>query len=214
MEMTIHEKLMMIQQGLNAPKSQRNDFGKYNYRSCEDILQAVKPLLSETKTVVLLSDSVVEIGCRIYIRATAMLRDTESAEYIMAEAYAREEESKKGMDASQVTGAASSYARKYALNGLFAIDDNKDSDATNDGRQEQKKQPPKPPKEVPPPPEAFGPREASDGYYYCDSCGQMISGFKDKTGKVWSPKDVVAASIGKYGGRQLCLACARNEANA
>lgn len=218
MEMTIHEKLMMIQQGLNAPKSQRNDFGKYNYRSCEDILQAVKPLLRETKTVLLITDDVITIGGRIYVKATATLADTEGADTVQVSSFAREEESKKGMDSSQVTGASSSYARKYALNGLFAIDDNKDSDATNDVRQEQKKQPPKPQKEVPPPPEVLvprevlWPREASDGYYYCDSCGQMISGFKDKTGKVWSPKDVVAASIGKYGGRQLCLACARNEA--
>lgn len=218
MEMTIHEKLMMIQQGLNAPKSQRNDFGNYNYRSCEDILQAVKPLLSETKTVVLLSDSVVEIGGRIYIRATAMLRDTESAEYIMAEAYAREEESKKGMDASQVTGAASSYARKYALNGLFAIDDNKDSDATNTGGSEQKpvkREEKKAPRQAPPPPDVYvGPHESADGFYYCDSCGQTINSVTDKYGKTMTPRDLVAVSIAKFGGRQLCADCMKNERKA
>lgn len=126
------EKLMTIQQKLNAPKDKYNSFGKYNYRSCESILQSVKPLLGETKTVLTISDDAVNVGQKNYIKATASLYDAETGELIhTVSALARESEEKKGMDDSQLTGATSSYARKYALNGLFAIDDNKDADATN-----------------------------------------------------------------------------------
>lgn len=135
--MNIYEKLQIIQSKLKAPKSQYNKFGGFAYRNCEDILEAAKPLLAEVKAVVTLADEIVLIGERFYIKATATLIDAESNEphcnKIHNTAYAREEESKKGMDGSQVTGASSSYARKYALNGLFAIDDNKDSDTTNTG---------------------------------------------------------------------------------
>lgn len=126
----IHEKLIKIQQELKAPKGQYNSFGKYKYRSAEDILEAVKPLLSENNVYLTLSDEIVNLGNRYYVKATARLNDTPS-DFIEVTAYAREEETKKGMDGSQITGASSSYARKYALNGLFAIDDNKDSDSTN-----------------------------------------------------------------------------------
>lgn len=131
--MNIYEKLGVIQSNLKAPKGQYNSFGKYKYRSCEDILEAVKPLLTETKTVLSITDQMEVVGDRIYVRAEAHLKDCEDLGEIVTVSYAREEESKKGMDSSQVTGAASSYARKYALNGLFCIDDNKDSDATNTG---------------------------------------------------------------------------------
>lgn len=131
--MNIYEKLGIIQSKLKAPKGQYNSFGKYKYRSCEDILEAAKPLLAETKTVLSVTDRMEAIGDRIYVRAEAHLKDCEDLGEIVTVAYAREEESKKGMDSSQVTGAASSYARKYALNGLFCIDDNKDSDSTNTG---------------------------------------------------------------------------------
>lgn len=131
--MNIYEKLGIIQSKLKAPKGQYNSFGKYKYRSCEDILEAVKPLLAETKTVLSVTDRMEVVGDRIYVRAEAHLNDCEDTGEITTVAYAREEESKKGMDSSQVTGAASSYARKYALNGLFCIDDNKDSDSTNTG---------------------------------------------------------------------------------
>ena len=117
--MGIYEKLMIIQQDLIAPKNQYNSFGKYNYRSCEDILEGLKPCLKKVKAVVTISDEIIEISGRHYVRSTAYLHDTESDAYVQNSAYAREEESKKGMDASQVTGSASSYARKYALNGLF-----------------------------------------------------------------------------------------------
>ena len=132
---------MIIQEKLNAPKSLRNDFWKYNYRSAETILEAVKPLLKETKTILLLSDEIIREDNRFYIKATAKLINEEWKE-ISTTWYAREEETKKGMDWSQITWASSSYARKYALNWLFAIDDEKDSDATNthwkDSKQEKK----------------------------------------------------------------------------
>lgn len=126
--MNIYEKLMTIQQELKAPKGQKNNFGNYRYRSCEDILEAVKPLLKETKTVLTITDELIQIGERYYIKAIATLSNTEEEKQISNIAYARESENKKGMDDSQVTGATSSYARKYALNGLFCIDDTKDAD--------------------------------------------------------------------------------------
>lgn len=124
------KELALIQSKLKAPKGQYNSFGKYKYRSCEDILESVKPLLQESECTLTITDDVVAIGNRIYIKATATLKNG-SGETETTTAFAREEETKKGMDGSQVTGAASSYARKYALNGLFCIDDNKDSDSTN-----------------------------------------------------------------------------------
>lgn len=128
---TIYAKLLAIQSELNAPKNQKNTFGGYNYRSCEDILEAVKPLLKKHNVTLILSDSMKETTNRVYVAATARLIDIDTQDFVFNTAYAREEESKKGMDGSQVTGASSSYARKYALNGLFCIDDNKDSDKTN-----------------------------------------------------------------------------------
>ena len=144
----INIKLMNIQQELKAPKGQYNDFGKYAYRSCEDILEAVKPLLKKEKVVLTISDELQYIGNRYYIKATATLIDTESEAIISNSAYAREEETKKGMDGSQITGASSSYARKYALNGLFGIDDNKDSDTTNIQSKEEKEDKKASPKQI------------------------------------------------------------------
>ena len=151
--MNVYEKLMTVQTKLRAPKGQYNSFGKYSYRSCEDILEALKPLLAEVGAIINITDeikvigdnfetmevedkktgekSVRLVGRRFYIEATAMFIDVETGDSIVARALAREDETKKGMDLAQVTGSVSSYARKYALNGLFAIDDNKDSDATN-----------------------------------------------------------------------------------
>lgn len=126
--MNIYEKLLAIQAELKAPKNQFNKFGGYNYRSCEDILEAVKPLCNAHKCVLVLTDKVVNIGDRYYVEATAALYDAEESGSAKNTAYARESESKKGMDESQITGTASSYARKYALNGLFCIDDTKDAD--------------------------------------------------------------------------------------
>jgi hypothetical protein len=124
---SINERLAEIQIQLKAPKGQRNDFGKYNYRNCEDILEAVKPLLNGLTLT--LSDKMVEVGGRVYVEATAKL--TDGVESIEITASAREALAKKGMDEAQITGAASSYARKYALNGMFCIDDTKDADSMN-----------------------------------------------------------------------------------
>lgn len=139
--MTIYEKLAKIQSTLKAPKGQYNAFGKYKYRNCEDILEAVKPLLAEVKAVVIIGDELELIGNRFYVKATARFIDCETDAQITNTAYAREEDTKKGMDGSQITGASSSYARKYALNGLFCIDDTKDSDTTNGMPDQQNKQP-------------------------------------------------------------------------
>lgn len=141
--MSIYNKLNVIQAKLNAPKGQFNKFGNYAYRNAEDILAALKPLLATTQTTIKLSDEVVQIDERYYIKATATLTDIETNETESATAFAREEETKKGMDSSQITGSASSYARKYALNGLFGIDDIKDSDGTNTHDKEEKPTEPK-----------------------------------------------------------------------
>lgn len=130
------KELVMIQQKLKAPKGQYNNFGKYKYRSCEDILESVKPILTEYGCSLVITDDVIQVGSRIYIKATATLTNS-NGEQVQTTAMAREEETKKGMDASQVTGACSSYARKYALNGLFCIDDTKDADVTNKHGQEE-----------------------------------------------------------------------------
>ncbi len=143
--MNIYEKLSNIQNELKAPKGQFNKFGGYKYRSCEDILEAVKPICQKNRTTLVISDTLENIGERYYIKATAILYDIDDkANEIGAEqssisntAYAREEESKKGMDGSQITGTASSYARKYALNGLFNIDDTKDADTDEFIKQQQ-----------------------------------------------------------------------------
>lgn len=126
------EKIVAIQSELKAPKGQYNSFGKYNYRSCEDILEGVKPLLAKHGLVLTIQDSIDLIGDRFYVKATATI--TDGKDEISASAYARESLDKKGMDASQVTGATSSYARKYALNGLLAIDDTKDADTMDNSK--------------------------------------------------------------------------------
>jgi len=124
------KELINIQADLKAPKNQRNSFGGYNYRSAEEILEAVKPILKKEKCTLIISDEIVSIADRVYVKATAILKN-EKGETEITSAYAREPISKKGQDESQLTGAASSYARKYALNGLFCIDDTKDADALN-----------------------------------------------------------------------------------
>lgn len=133
------KELIAIQSELKAPKSQFNKFGGYKYRKAEDILEAVKPLLNKQKCTLTITDDIVMVGYRIYVKATATIKN-EKGEFETTTGWAREEETKKGMDGSQITGASSSYARKYALNGLFAIDDNADSDTTNDGQHQAAQQ--------------------------------------------------------------------------
>lgn len=132
-EKTINDALLDIQARLKAPKGQTNNFGHYKYRSAEDILEAVKPLLKENGCFLTISDDIVMVGSRIYVKATITL--SKNGETIHTTAFARESENKSGMDASQITGASSSYARKYALNGLFCIDDTKDADALNTNKE-------------------------------------------------------------------------------
>lgn len=130
-DININQKLQCIQTELKAPKGQTNQFGGYKYRSCEDILTGLKPLLEQYDCALIISDDIVEVGGRVYVKASATLSDTSTGESLSANGFAREAETKKGMDDAQITGSASSYSRKYALNGLFAIDDTKDPDATN-----------------------------------------------------------------------------------
>lgn len=126
--MNVYEKLIKVQAELKAPKSKFNSFGKYKYRSLEDILEGVKPLLEKNKASLVIADSIEQVGERYYLKATATFIDTENGESVSNSALARESADKKGQDDSQITGTASSYARKYALNGLFLIDDTKDAD--------------------------------------------------------------------------------------
>lgn len=179
--MEFFEKVTAIQSKLKAPKGQFNRFGGYKYRSCEDILEALKPLLSEYQLFINISDDIKMNGTRYYIEATATL--TDGINKVSSRAYAREEETKKGMDGSQITGAASSYARKYALNGLLAIDDTKDSDTTNTGDTADK--------------------------YVCESCGKPFTDF-DWKGNHYTAADAYEWSK-KKNGRALCKSCADKE---
>lgn len=196
------DKLIGIQQALKAPKSQTNTFGGYKYRSCEDIFEAVKPLLANAKIALTISDEIVEVGGRVYVKATATIRDAlADGETVSVTAYAREEMEKKGMDASQITGAASSYARKYALNGLFCIDDTKDADFTNTGDTEPQKPAPTPAARAEYPPDPKTPKTASETLYvedddgpFCSGCGARIS------------EKVRDYSVKKLG-RALCMDC-------
>ncbi len=179
--MSISSKLLKIQQELKVPKNQYNLYGDYNYRSCEDIVNALKPLLSAESIFMYISDTIEQFGDRYYIKATVILTDCESGEKIENTAFAREPVSRKGMDESQITGTASSYARKYALNGLFCIDDTKDAD-TNECKQEVENKP------VP--------------VYHCAKCKGIISEIKKKsTGKIFSSADVYSQTGG------LCIKC-------
>lgn len=131
-QVVLNQRVGDIQHKLKAPKGQYNSFGKYNYRSCEDILEGVKPLLKEHNLALLIDDEIVQIGERYYVKATAKI--TDGRESVSATAYAREPDTKKGMDESQITGATSSYARKYALNALLCIDDTKDADTMDNSK--------------------------------------------------------------------------------
>ncbi len=185
--MNIYERLLSVQSELKAPKGQYNSFGKYKYRSCEDILEAVKPLCKKYGLCLTLTDTIVQIGNRYYIKATAIITDGESK--VETTAYAREDEIKKGMDGSQITGSASSYARKYALNGLFNIDDTKDADTdertkatTNQSRQQSE------------PPQQY------NASVICPKCGKPVTGMTTANGTIWQPK----AILNKYG---MCKNC-------
>lgn len=195
----IYEKLSAIQQELKAPKGQFNSFGKYKYRSCEDILEAVKPICAKHKTALVLLDSIAEVNGRFYVTAQAQLHDCESDNAVTATAYAREPEKKTGMDESQITGTASSYARKYALNGLFCIDDTKDAD-TDEYKQQEKKE--KPSKEEM---QSFNQAYKEQFDYTCQDCKQPITP-QSFNGKLYRVSDISKGAMKKYG-VPLCWAC-------
>ena len=160
------KELITIQSELKAPKTQVNNFGGYKYRKAEDILEAVKPLLAKQKCTLTITDDIVMVGNRIYVKATATIKN-EKGEMETSTGWAREEETKKGMDASQITGASSSYARKYALNGLLAIDDNADSDTTNNGQQQTQTQQPVPQQSST---AQYHPNDLNEGMEYLSRC--------------------------------------------
>ena len=186
----------MAQAELKAPKNQYNSFGKYNYRSCEDILEAAKPINKKYGLVLLLTDNPVFIGQRYYIEATARLYDIESEQFIESTASAREADTKKGMDDSQVTGTASSYARKYALNGLYNIDDTKDADTDA-----YKKQ-------------TTNTTDAPE--YKCGDCGKPFEAFRDPaSGKTFTPAEVFQmAKKRNADGVARCADCRKKKGGA
>lgn len=198
--MNVYEKLAAVQKNLKVAKNQFNSFGKYNYRSCEDILEAAKPLCIANGLVLTVSDDILEVGGRIYVRALATVHDVEDPKaLVQSQAMAREAEDKRGMDASQLTGATSSYARKYALGGLFALDDTKDADATNKHDKAQA---------VVDKAKAAGvPVEVEKEYKCCD-CGKAFAEFTDKNGKTWSAGQVYHMSeSNNTDGKARCSSC-------
>lgn len=193
--MNIYPKLEAIQQKLKAPKDKYNGFGKYSYRSCEGILEAAKPVLAELHCTITLEDEMVQLGDRFYLKATAKLIDSETGESCETTAYAREPAAKKGVDDSQITGTASSYARKYALNGLLCIDDTKDADtdeyATSGARSALQ--------------QASAAGIPVQEEFRCRNCGAGIQGGKSNSGATYTPKQLYEKLHG------LCINCARNQ---
>ena len=191
------KRVGMAQAELKAPKNQYNSFGKYNYRSCEDILEAAKPINKKHGLVLLLTDKPVCIGQRYYIEATARLYDIESEQFIEATASAREADTKKGMDDSQVTGTASSYARKYALNGLYNIDDTKDADTDAYKKQTTTS-------------------ATAAPEYKCGDCGKPFEAFRDPTsGKTFTPAEVFQmAKKRNADGVARCADCRKKKGGA
>lgn len=194
--MNIMEKLSCVQEELKAPKSKYNSFGKYNYRSCEDILEGAKPILKKHGLAMTLSDSVEQIGERYYIKATANVADLDSGETCSVSALAREPFDKKGMDDSQISGTASSYARKYALNGLFLIDDTKDADTDEYHNQTATS------------PANKAELKADATAHVCDKCGKLIVGYEGRNGKMVTSEQHIAATK-KIFGKVLCVECAK-----
>lgn len=191
------KRVGMAQAELKAPKNQYNSFGKYNYRSCEDILEAAKPINKKHGLVLLLTDKPVCIGQRYYIEATARLYDIESEQFIESTASAREADTKKGMDDSQVTGTASSYARKYALNGLYNIDDTKDADTDAYKKQTNA-------------------NTTASHEYKCGDCGKPFEAFRDPTsGKTFTPAEVFQmAKKRNADGVARCADCRKKKGGA
>lgn len=194
----IQEKLRKIQLQLKAPKSQYNSFGKYYFRNCEDILEVAKPIVAAEMCVLTVNDTVKQIGERYYIEAAATLTDTEDAASVTVTAYAREDENRKGMDASQLTGATSSYARKYALSGLFAIDDTKDADTLNNGL-------------------AAGaeiPNDTNIKRFVCEQCGTVIKPYINDRNENVNVRQHCESSKKYFSGHVYCRDCAKAKLKA
>ena len=206
----IYEALASVQSALKAPKGQYNSFGKYAYRSCEDILEAVKPILKEFGLFLQLSDEPVMVGDWHYIKATATVADF-SGNQAFCTAYAREPSEKKGMDDSQITGTASSYARKYALNGLFCIDDTKDADTDSYQTQTAGKKTAAakttPQKKAEQQPAQKNEAPAQTQQYICSCCGKPLQAVNNK-GNCFDPAHIAASTKNKFG-RILCWTCAQ-----
>lgn len=200
MEKTLFESLMAVQAELKAPKDQHNRFGDYDYRSCERILEALKPLLSKHRLVLTLSDEVISLDGDHYVKATATIHN-ENGSFSNASS-ARESKGKKGMDDSQTTGSASSYARKYALNGLFAIDDAKDSDTDEYQKQTQQKDTDTDENSA----KAQAMQEPAKAAIICQACGKPIVGLHHR-GEDLTPEQIAKRTNKKYE-RTLCLDCA------
>lgn len=196
--MDFKEKLMNLQVDLKAPKNLRNSFGNYNYRNAEGILEAVKPLLTKYGLSLNISDKIELIGDRFYVVACARVMDIASEQSCSAIAYAREPESKKGMDESQITGAASSYARKYALNGLFLLDDTKDADTDEYQKTTQHSGKSAPKKATPAPAPAPAPTQA---HIICADCGNEITSYQGQPAA-----KIAKATATKYG-VPICMDC-------
>lgn len=186
--MDFMKRVSELQRELKAPKDQTNKFGGYNYRSCEDILEAVKPLLYKYEAVLTLSDDLIMVGDRYYVCATATLRDAKGDEFLTNTAFAREAATKKGMDESQITGTASSYARKYALNGLLCIDDTKDADTDEYTQRTQA-------------PEKKAPS------IVCETCRAAIEDYFDGMDVI--PAAALAKRSKERFGKVLCIKCGK-----
>ena len=196
------KRLSNVQNRMNVPKNQRNDFGGFNFRSCEDILEVAKPILAENSLLLTLSDSIENIGGKNYVTATATLFDLEGDSHIAVSASARETDSKAKFDASQLTGSASSYARKYALNGLFNLDDNKDADTNEYGKQQNSNSYRNQQKNDRPAPQAVK----------CACCGHDIINIQLKNGKKYTAEELIEQSEARYG-KPLCCKCFIEEVN-
>ena len=195
--MSIHQKLAKIQSELFVPKGKENKFGGYAYRSCEDILKVVKPLCFDNGCSVFITNEMITVGAKVYCEATVTLTDWETGESVVAKAQAREAESRKGMDDSQVTGTASSYARKYALNGLFNIDDTKDADTDAYKKQTTT-------------------NTTAAPEYKCGDCGKPFEAFRDHTsGKTFTPAEVFQmAKKRNADGVARCADCRKKKGGA
>lgn len=190
--MNVFEKLSAVQNELKVSKSRHNNFGNYDYRNCEDILEAAKPVCARHNTVLFVKDEIERIGDRYYVRAIATFIDCESTEQIVGQAFAREDETKKGMDGSQITGTASSYARKYALNGLLDIDDTKDADTDEFAKQQQK---------------TSRTKKEDDKPIICECCNFEIPPVAMYGNKQWTARQMANYTMDNYG-MILCQNCA------